>query len=60
MNEAGVVFEEKNINSEENTSELLEVGGRSQVPFLIDDEKNVKLYESSEIIEYIQKNYMQT
>lgn len=36
--------------------ELLKIGGKVQVPFLVDHEKNTHLYESDEIIEYIKKN----
>ncbi len=34
---------------------LLELGGREQVPFLVDGE--TMMYESSDIIEYARKNY---
>ena len=33
-----------------NREELLKLGGKEQVPFLVDEEKNVKMYESDEII----------
>jgi glutathione S-transferase len=39
--------------------ELMRVGGKTQVPFLVDPEKNVKMYESDEIIEYLSKNASQ-
>lgn len=35
--------------------DVIRIGGQSQVPFMVDG--NVKMYESSEIIEYIQKNH---
>lgn len=36
-----------------NMDELLHLGGENQVPFLVDTEHNVKMYESEEIIQYI-------
>ena len=35
--------------------ELLELGGKGQVPFLVDGD--VKMYESDDIIEYVEKKY---
>lgn len=43
--------------SEEIMNELIEIGGQKQVPFLVDSEKNVKMYESSDIIEYMREGY---
>ena len=37
---------------------LVELGGKSQVPFLEDTKKNTKMYESSDIIRYISDNYI--
>ncbi|MBC7190098.1 glutathione S-transferase N-terminal domain-containing protein [Candidatus Aerophobetes bacterium] len=42
----------------ENLQELLKTGGKRQVPFLVDTEKNVFMYESSDIIRYLEKNYV--
>ena len=42
----------------EKVKKLIEIGGKSQVPFLVDTDKNIKMYESDAIIEYIQKNYL--
>jgi len=38
-------------------AELLDKGGEKQVPFLVDSEKSVTMYESSDIIEYLRDNY---
>lgn len=38
-------------------SELRDLGGKEQVPFLVDTDKNVKMYESEDIINYVQENY---
>ncbi len=34
------------------SKELLSLGGKQQVPFLVDEEAGVSMYESDEIIEY--------
>ncbi len=41
--------------SEVFLAELLEKGGDKQVPFLIDTEKGVSMYESSDIIDYFRE-----
>ncbi len=33
--------------------ELARIGGKVQVPFLVDHERGIKLYESNDIIEYV-------
>ena len=37
--------------------ELIERGGQDQVPYLIDDEKRVEMYDSDKIVEYLNKTY---
>ncbi len=36
-----------------NMDELLHLGGDDQVPFFVDTEHNAKMYESDDIIQYI-------
>ncbi len=50
-----VSFVEKNISDPKNDAELMELGGRHKVPFLVDGD--VKLYESEAIAEYIAEKY---
>lgn len=38
-------------------NELLEKGGLRQVPYLVDTDKNVAMYESSDIIDYMRVIY---
>ena len=52
--------EEKNIGinkiyieDRNNEEALLKLGGKRQVPFLVDKDRNVQMYESSDIIEYL-------
>jgi len=37
-------------------AELVEKGGKTQVPFLVDTERGVMMYESSDIIDYLREH----
>lgn len=53
-----VEFDLNDISEDETAmTELLEKGGKKQVPFLVDTEKDISMYESNDIIEYIRENY---
>ena len=45
------------ITHEENAKTLVETGGKRQVPFLVDDEREGSMYESDDIIDYLGENY---
>lgn len=47
----------KDIEQGENFNDLMKLGGKEQVPFLYDDIKEVAMYDSAEIIKYLEKNY---
>ncbi len=49
----GITFHERNIADEKNLKELMEKGGKRQVPFLIDEERGVSMYESDDIVKYL-------
>ena len=51
----GVDLEERNIAKIEYLDELMEKGGKRQVPFLIDEEKGISMYESDDIIKYLEE-----
>jgi len=54
----GVKLNLKNIASDPELAEqLLVQGGAKRVPFLIDPERGVKMYESAEIVEYLKEHY---
>lgn len=38
-------------------SELIEKGGKGQVPYLEDTTRNISLYESLDIIDYLKEQY---
>lgn len=48
----GLTYRAMDISDIVNKDELLHLGGMEQVPFLVDTEKNIKMYESDEIIKY--------
>lgn len=50
----GVDYEE--IDAERGTAgsqELLKLGGKQQVPFLVDEDQGIFMYESDDIISYV-------
>ncbi|MDP3726456.1 MAG: glutathione S-transferase N-terminal domain-containing protein [bacterium] len=51
--ELGVPLEERNIADEKNLRELMEKGAKRQVPFLVDEERGVSMYESDDIVKYL-------
>jgi glutaredoxin len=53
----GIAFEEKNIGDEAIAAELIARGGKRQVPYLVDSERNIEMYESDDIVEYLTKHY---
>lgn len=71
LNELGIEYKELNIADPEIAKELLEHGGKRQVPYLDDEDPcenakhhtpclvddGVEMYESADIVEYLGKNY---
>ncbi len=58
--ELGIVFEEKNIADDLGAAELIARGGKRQVPYLVDTERNIEMYESGDINAYLRENYAHT
>tara|TARA_B100000508_G_scaffold60333_1_gene47034 strand:+ start:88327 stop:88572 length:246 start_codon:yes stop_codon:yes gene_type:complete len=50
-------IEERNIADEGVVDELLEKGGQKMVPFLVDAEREVSMYESDDIVAYLKEHY---
>ena len=53
LEEKQIEYRALDIQNPVNLDELIHLGGEQQVPFLVDTEKNVKMYESEDIIEFI-------
>lgn len=52
-----VDFTEKNIASDEVATELEARGGKVQTPYLVDDEREVEMYGSDEIVAYLHEHF---
>lgn len=64
LDEHNVQYEEKNIADPKVVEELLEIGGKRQVPFMDDDnmtpylvDDDVEMYESDDIVAYVSKKF---
>jgi len=64
LEELGVQFTEKNIKDPLVLAELMERGGKRQVPFLDDDnmtpllvDDDVEMYESDDIVKYLTEKF---
>jgi glutathione S-transferase len=58
MDSAGIPYEERNVAVKtEYRDELVSLGGKMQIPFLVDKNKGVHLYESADIIAYVGETY---
>ena len=55
--ELGLTFDERNIADDAVASELVARGGKRQVPYLVDSERNIEMYESADIDEYLRAQY---
>lgn len=51
--ELGISFEQKNIAEPTIAEELIARGGKRQVPYLMDSEKGIEMYESDDIVAYL-------
>jgi len=55
----GVSLSLKDVSSDASLlEELISIGGKKQVPFLVDTEKGVQMYESADILTHIKDNYV--
>ena len=53
LEEKNLEFRSLDISDPVNMDELLHLGEKEQVPFFVDTEHNAKMYESEDIIAYI-------
>ena len=52
MDENKIPYNKIDISNKESEESLIKIGGKRQVPFLIDNDRNIQMYESADIIEY--------
>ena len=54
----GITLQLKDISADPvYRAELITLGGKQQVPYLVDTERGEQMYESNDIIEYISEHY---
>lgn len=53
LDENNIPYEKIDISEKENEEALVRIGGKRQVPFIIDTDKNIEMYESNNILEYL-------
>lgn len=46
-------YKKIDIKNKESEDSLIQIGGKRQVPFLVDTDRNIQMYESDDIIEYL-------
>lgn len=51
-----IPFEEKNVADEAISNELIGLGGKRQMPFMVDGD--VQMYEANDIVNYLQEKYV--
>ena len=57
LDEHNIPYKTIDISEKANEEELIRIGGRRQVPFIIDRENKVEMYESNDILEYLREAY---
>jgi len=58
LEDKGIEYTSKNVHqSDEYLEELIEMGGKRQIPYLHDTETGTAMYESSDIIDYVAETY---
>lgn len=55
--ELGLEFKLKNVADEAIATELITRGGKLQMPYLVDGDAAVEMYESDAIITYLQEHF---
>ncbi len=53
MDEKGIKYNKIDISDKTSEEALIKMGGKRQVPFLVDTDRNIQMYESNDIIEYL-------
>lgn len=59
VSEHKVSINAKDISNDPSlAAELIRLGGKRQVPYLVDEAQGTAMYESADIIEYLRSNYV--
>ena len=57
LDELELPYEEKNISDDAIAAELVARGGKRMVPYLVDADAAVEMYESADIVKYLDTTY---
>ena len=57
LDERGLEYRKIDIKNKDSENSLIQIGGKRQVPFLVDTDRNIQMYESNDIIEYLKTIY---
>lgn len=53
LDEKAIKYNKIDISDKTSEEALIKMGGKRQVPFLVDTDRNIQMYESNDIIEYL-------
>ena len=53
MDENNMKYNKIDISNKASEESLINIGGKRQVPFMVDNDRNIQMYESADIIEYV-------
>lgn len=53
LDKENMKYRKIDITNKESEDSLIQIGGKRQVPFLVDSERNIQMYESDDIVEYL-------
>ena len=53
LEKENIKYRKIDISDKDSENSLIQIGGKRQVPFLVDKERNLQMYESDDIIEYL-------
>ena len=53
MDENHIKYNKIDISDKASEEVLINLGGKRQVPFMVDKDRNIQMYESNDIIEYV-------
>jgi glutaredoxin len=60
LDERMIAYEEKNIADDSIAHELTKRGGKRQVPYIVDVHTGIEMYESEDIVAYLEDTYGRT
>ncbi len=55
--ELGAPLTLKDVHDEGVADELVALGGKKQMPYMVDDETGVSMYESNDIVSYLHEKF---